>query len=136
MALTVKKVTAISVEVEDTPGLAAKITANLRAANMNLKALAGWPKGDGRAVVMVIPEDLDALRQLAVQESVVTTEKALVWVEGPDEVGGLCDFTDKLAADNINIVSCHALGTGNSFAAVFSFADEATVDRVVELMSS
>ena len=135
MALTVKKVTAVSVDVEDTPGVAAKMTAKLREAGINLKALAGWPEGEGRATVMVIPEDVDALRNLAAQESVATTEEALVWVEGPDEVGALGDFTDKLAAANINIVTCHALAAGVNFAAVFSFADEATVDRVIELTS-
>ncbi len=135
MALTVKKVTAVSVDVEDTPGVAAKLTAKLRKAGIDLKALAGWPKGEGQATVMVIPEDVDALRNLAAQESVTTTEEAVVWVEGPDEVGALCDFTDKLAAGNINIVVCQALGVGGNFAAVFSFADEATADRVIELTS-
>lgn len=136
MAQTVTKVTAVSVEVEDKPGVAAQVTAKLREAGINLKALAGWSKGDGRAIILCIPEDLTALQALATQEGVETTEKALVWVEGPDEVGGLCDFTDKLAAENINIVTCHALGVGGNFAAVFSFESEQVVDQVIKLMSA
>lgn len=135
MALTVKKVTVVSTEVEDAPGVAAKLTAKLREAGINLKALAGWSKGDGRAVIVCIPEDLAALRALAAQEGVETTEKALVWVEGLDEIGALCDFTDKLAGENINIVTCHALGVGGNFAAVFSFESEQIVNQVIQLMS-
>ena len=136
MAETVTKVTAVSVEVEDKPGVAAKMTAKLRDANINLKALASWPKDDGRAVVMCIPEDLGALRTAATQEGVETSEKALVWVEGADRTGALCDCTEKLGAEGINIVSCHALGVGGSYAAIFSFENEQIADQVIELLGS
>ncbi len=134
MAQTAMKVTAVSIEVEDKPGVAAQIMATLREAGINLKALAGWSKGDGHAVIMAIPEDLAALRALAAQEGVETTEKALVWVEGLDEMGALCDLTAKLAGENINIVTSHALGVGGNFAAVFSFESEQIVDQVVQLV--
>ena len=136
MAETVTKVTAVSVEVEDKPGVAAKMTAKLRDANINLKPLACWPKGDGRAVVMCITEDLAALRALAAEEGVETSEKALVWVEGADRVGALCDYTEKLGAEGINIASCHALGVGGSYAAIFSFENEQIADQVIELLGS
>ena len=136
MAETVTKVTAVSVEVEDKPGVAAKMTAKLRDANINLKALSCWPKGDGRAEVMCIPEDLAALRVMAAEEGVETSEKALVWVEGADRLGALCDCTEKLGVESINIVSCHALGVGSSYAAIFSFEGEEMVDQVIELLGS
>ena len=43
MVETVTKVPVVSVEVADKPGVAAKMTAKLRGANINLRALAGWP---------------------------------------------------------------------------------------------
>ncbi len=135
MALTVKKVTVVSTRVEDKPGMLAKMTAALREANINLMAMVGHPGDEGQAWLTFIPEDPAALRALAAQEGVQITEEAAVWLEGPDQVGALCAFADKLAAENINIVAGQATGAGGYFAAVFYFASEQVVDQVVKLMT-
>ena len=57
----------------------------------------------------------------------------MVWLEGPDEVGALCGFLNKVAAAGINIMAINALGVGGNFGAAFAFEDEQVVDRVIAL---
>ena len=131
----IMKVIAVSTQVDDAPGVLARITAGLRDAGINLKAAGGWLEGGGKATLMCIPDDPAALRAAAAQEGIATQEEAVLWVEGPDRPGALADFTAKLAAAGINIESMKALAVGGQFAAIFSFESEQVVDRVVAMMS-
>ena len=133
MAQTVQKVVAVTAQTQDAPGVLAQIMATLRDEGIALKAACGWQEQAGQATLLAIPPDLPAPRSLAAREGVSIREKPVVWVEGPDETGALCDFTAKLAANGVNIVTCHAIAAGDSFAAIFTFSDEQTVDRVLEL---
>jgi len=134
MSQKVSKVMAVSTQAPDQPGTAAGMAAVLRDRGIGLKAVWGWPEGDGMSTIVSIPEQVEQLRALAAAEGRVIEEIPMVWLEGPDETGALCGFFEKVGAAGINIGAMIALGVSDSFAAVFSFADEATVDRVVALM--
>lgn len=134
MVQKVMKVVAVSTEAPDRPGTAAQMATVLKQRGVNLKALWAWPAGEGMTRVVGIPEHLEQLRALAAEEGQVIQETPMVWLEGPDEVGALTDFLAKVAGAGINIVKMHALAVGGQFAAVFGFADEQTVDRVIALM--
>jgi len=133
MSQSVMKVTAVVTEAPDQPGVSAQMAAVLRERGIGLRAVWAWPAGGGMTTVVSIPEDIAALRTLAAEEGRTTQEVSLAWLEGPDEVGALCDFLAKVGQAGINIVSLHALAVGGRFAAAFRFESEQQLDQVVAL---
>jgi hypothetical protein len=134
MSENVMKVIAVSTEVPDQVGMAAGMAAVLRERHIGLKAVWSRSSDSGMTTVVSIPEKIEDLRALAAEEGRRIEEIPMVWMEGPDEAGALYPFLAKVGEAHINIHAMIALAVAGSFAGVFEFADEATVDRVVALL--
>lgn len=134
MSQKVKKVIAVQTQTPDQPGTGAQMAGILRDRHVALKALWGWPSEGGMSTLVCLPEKPAELRKVAAEYGQAIKEIPMVWLEGPDETGALSDFLTRVANAGINIRKMMAIGAGGSFGAVFGFADEATVDRVVALM--
>ena len=93
----------------------------LRETGMNMMAIASQRR-TGTAL-MVIPDDLDAVRKLDRDQGILLSQRQVFLVEGDDGVGVLCDITRKLADAGVNIEDVAALSTADKYAAVFTFAD-------------
>jgi len=134
MGQKVMKVIAATAQIPDQPGTMAQMMAMARDRGLAIKAICAWPSGEGMTTVVGIPEHIEEARKMAAEDGKPFEESAMVWLEGADETGALCDFLDKVAAAGINVSTIVAVGAGGSFGAAIGFADEATVDRVVALM--
>jgi len=133
MAHTVRKVTAVSAQVDDRIGVLAELANALRDANLNMRAVVSQRKAG--TVLMGVPDDLAAARSLAAYNGIVVQEREVLLIEGDDEVGALCPIANKLASARINIEDVYALATEGKYAAVLTFAAE-DVGRAAEVLGA
>lgn len=121
MAQTIRQVTAVVVQVEDRVGVLHEVLCVLRDAGINMLAIASLRR-QGTSL-MAIPEDVNAVRELAARQGVSLQTRQVFMIEGDDRVGALCDITEKIAAAGINIEDVAALSAARRYAAVLTFAD-------------
>jgi len=131
MAYTVRQVTAVTLQVEDHIGMLSQALRVLKNEGVNMTAIVSQRKAG--AAIMGIPEDLEAARKLASREGVAFTTREVFYVEGEDEVGALCDITDKLAGARINIEDVYALSSKGYYAAIYTVA-AGDVERAAEAL--
>ncbi|MGD9495014.1 MAG: ACT domain-containing protein [Armatimonadota bacterium] len=121
MAHTIRQVTAVVMQVEDRVGMLYEVLSVLRDAGVNMLAIASLRR-QGTAL-MAIPEDVQAVRQLAMRHGVSLQTRQVFLIEGDDRVGALCDITKAIADAGINIEDIAALSAAKRYAAVITFAD-------------
>jgi predicted amino acid-binding ACT domain protein len=101
------------VTVEDEPGAVQNVLTALTGSGVNLLAFHGFPAGEGRSQIDLVPEDPEALRQAAAQVGVALSEpRWALYVQGEDRVGAIADITSALAEASINITAASAVGAG------------------------
>ena len=115
--MTVRRVTAFTVEVEDRPGTLAEMAQPVADAGINLLAVYGGPTSEGRAMICCVPEDPGPLRALAAEGGVPVQERECLLVEGEDRPGAGAELARKLAGAGINIEQMLATASGGTFAA-------------------
>lgn len=108
-------------QVQDRVGMLHEVLCVLRDAGVNMLAIASQRK-QGTAL-MAIPEDPQAVRQLAQQHGVHLQTRQVFLIEGDDRVGALCDITKAIADVGINIEDIAAISAASRYAAVITFAD-------------
>ena len=131
MSHHVHKVTAFKVTVEDRPGTLQRVTADLREGGAILKALWAWTEEEGQATVMFVPQDAAQVTGCGCATCRSAQPVPVIWLEEADRPGALDDFLQPLAAAEINLQAVQAIATGGNYVAIFSFADEATLDRAL-----
>ncbi len=120
MAHTIRQVTAVALEVDDRIGMLSQVLRTLKNEGLSMTAIVSQRKAG--TALMGIPEDIEAARRLAGREGVALTTREVFYVEGDDEVGALCEITDKLANARINIEDIYALSSKGYYAAIYSVA--------------
>ncbi len=131
MAYRVRQMAAVTLQVEDRIGMLSQVLHALRSARVNMLAVVSRRKGG--TALLGIPEDIETARKLAAQEGVSLTQREVFYVEGDDEVGALCEITDKLSSARINIEDVYALATDGKYAAIYTVAAE-DVERAAEAL--
>lgn len=121
MGHTIRQVTAVLMQVEDRVGVLHEVLCVLRDAGVNMLAIASQRR-QGTAL-MAIPDDLNAVRELAARQGVRLQTRQVFLIEGDDRVGALCDITKALADADISIEDVAALSAARRYAAVLTFAD-------------
>ncbi len=121
MGHTIRRVTAVVMQVEDRVGVLHEVLSVLRDAGVNMLAVASQRR-QGTAL-MAIPEDVNAVRELARSRGVSLQSRQVFLIEGDDRVGALCDITGALADAGISIEDIAALSAAKRYAAVLTFAD-------------
>ena len=114
MADSVRSVDYHYVTVQDSPGEAQGVLSALRERGVNLVAFLGFPAGEGRAQLDLVPEDAAALRAAAQEAGVTLSEaKQAFLIQGDDRVGAVAETTGKLADAGINITAATAVSAGS-----------------------
>src|SRR5688572_31828189 len=106
MADTVRGVEYYYVTVPDEPGGGQRILSELKDSGANLLAFLGFPLGDGRSQIDLVPEDAESLEEAAARAGVTLSEaKRAFLIQGDDRVGAVAETTAKLAEANINLTA-------------------------------
>ena len=131
--MTVRKVVAFTVEVEDRPGILAEMSGPVADAGINLLAVYGGPIGGGKAKICCVPDDPAKLRALAAEGGIAVQERPHILVEGDDRPGTGAQVAQTLADAGINIEELHGAATGGKYALCIMVAPDA-VDRAVKAL--
>ncbi len=121
MGHSIRRVTAAVMQVKDEVGALHEVLSVLDKAGINMLAIASQ-RMRGTAL-MAIPENVNAVRELAADQGVHLTTRQVFLIEGDDRVGALCDITRQLADAGVNIEDIAALSASRRYAAVITFAD-------------
>lgn len=114
MADSVRSVDYHYVTVQDSPGAVQGILSALREQGVNLIAFLGFPAGEGRAQIDLVPEDASALRAAAEEAGVTLSEaKRAFLIQGDDRLGAVADTTAKLADAGINVIAATAVSAAS-----------------------
>ncbi len=114
MADTVQRVEYYYVTVPDKPGEGDRILSVLKDSGVNLLAYLGFPVGEGRSQIDLVPEDAESLRQAVERTGATLSEaKRAFLIQGDDRVGAVADTTTKLAEASINVTAAAAARAGS-----------------------
>lgn len=113
MADAVRRVEYCYVIVPDAPGEGRRVLSALREGGVNLLALLGFPAGDGRSQIDLVPEDPAALREVAGRAGLELSEtKRAFLIQGDDRVGAADEWLGKLAQAGVNVTATAAVTAG------------------------
>lgn len=121
MGHSIRRVTAVVMQVEDEVGVLHQVLCTLRDAGVNMLALASQRRRG--TALMAIPEEVSKVRQLAAERGVSLQTRQVFLIEGDDRVAALCDITEAIVDAGINIEDVAALSASKRYAAVLTFAD-------------
>jgi hypothetical protein len=137
MADTVRGVDYYYVTVSDTPGEGQQVLSALKESGVNLLAFLGFPVGDGRSQIDLVPEDPEALRSAAEQAGVTLSEaKRVFLIQGDDRVGAVADTMEKLASANVNVTAAAAAGAGSGRYGMLLWVAPADYERAAEALGA
>jgi hypothetical protein len=136
MADTVRGVDYYYVTVPDTPGEGQRILSALKDRGVNLLAFLGFPSG-GQSQIDLVPEDPQALREVADQAGVTLSEaKRAFLIQGDDRVGAVADALDKLAEASVNVTAAAAASAGSGRYGMILWVSEADYDRAASALGA
>jgi hypothetical protein len=105
--------------VPDRPGEGKRVLSALKESNVNLLAYLGFPSGNGKAQLDLVPESAGALRKAAEKAGIKLSEpKKAFLVQGDDRPGAVADAVGKLADANVNVKSAAATVGGGKYGLV------------------
>jgi len=121
MGRSIRRVTAAVMQVKDEVGELHRVLTVLKEAGINMMAVASQRRRG--TALMAIPENVNAVRELAADQGVHLTTRQVFLIEGDDRVGALVDITKAVSDAGINIEDIAALSAARRYAAVITFAD-------------
>ena len=133
MADTVRGVEYYYVTVPDEPGEGQRILTALKDGGVNLLAFLGFPAGDGRSQIDLVPDDPQQLRDVAERAGVTLSEaKRAFLIQGDDRIGAVADTTAKLTEANINLTAAAAVGAGSGRYGMILWVAPADYERAAD----
>jgi hypothetical protein len=137
MADSIRGVEYYYVTVPDAPGEGQRILSALQEAGVNLLAFLGFPVGGGRSQIDLVPEDPDALKEVAEQIGTALSEpKRACLVQGDDRVGAVADTTAKLAEAGINVTAAAATAAGSGRYGMILWVAAADYERAADVLGA
>jgi hypothetical protein len=137
MADTVRDVEYYYVTVSDEPGAGQRILSALKDAGVNLLAFHGFPLGDGRSQIDLVPEDPDALKGAAAAAGVALSgAKQTFLIQGDDRVGAVADTIAKLAEANVNLTAATATAAGSGRFGMILWVAPADYQRAADALGA
>jgi hypothetical protein len=110
MADEVRPVEHYTIDLKDEPGAGAHALGVLRDNDVMLLATWGYPAGQGRAKLEVVPEDPDGFVMAAKAAGLDVGEPATAfYVTGDDRRGAIADQLLPLANAGVNVIAAHAV---------------------------
>lgn len=109
MADKARRVDYYYVTVPDRPGEGKKVLSALKESKVNLLAYLGFPSGNGKAQLDLVPENAGALKKAAEKAGIKLSDvKKAFLIQGDDRPGAVADSIAKLADANVNVTSAAA----------------------------
>jgi hypothetical protein len=137
MAESVRSVEYFSTTVEDASGAVQKVLSTLKDNGVNLLAFLGFPAGDGRSQIDLVPEDPAKLRAAAQQAGLQLSEaRRALMIEGDDRVGAVAEITSKLADAGVNITATAAVGAGPGRFGMIIWVGPVDYDRAAKALGA
>jgi hypothetical protein len=119
MADKTRRVDYCYVTVPDRPGEGKKVLSALKESKVNLLAYLGFPAGNGKAQLDLVPENAGALRKAAEKAGIKLSEsKKAFLIQGDDRPGAVADAIAKLADANVNVTAAAAACAANKYGLV------------------
>jgi prephenate dehydratase len=114
MASTIRKIDYFALTVPDKAGEGHRILAALAGEGVNLLALCGFPLGEGKAQIDVVPERPEAFTEAAKRLKLRprAAKKAFLVQGDDDRVGAVAEVIGRLAMRKIPITAAQALSAG------------------------
>ncbi|MCD6351910.1 MAG: hypothetical protein J7M26_07315 [Armatimonadetes bacterium] len=128
---SVRRATGLTATTSDRLGLLAEALEALRGAGVNL-VQATAAGAAGTAYFFVVPEQVEAVKQVAASAGITVEEYPALVFEGDDEPGALVDIARKLANAGISVKYCSAAAVAGKYCAVF-FLPADSIDRAAAL---
>jgi hypothetical protein len=91
------------IEIENTPGALARVTAAISDAGVNIAAATCVGPGERAELHILVPHAEAAKHALAISHVAVTREREVVVVDVEDRPGVLADLTRKIARAGVNL---------------------------------
>jgi hypothetical protein len=109
----IHKIDYYHIEIPDNPGAAFRVLSGLKKEGVNLLACCGFPLGDGKVQIDLVPEYHESFRNAAARLDLQLSErKGAFLIQGGDRVVAVADTFEKLAFHSVNIVAHQAISTG------------------------
>ena len=126
MALTVRTVEYFYTRVEDEPGKAYDLLAQLASEEVNLLAFSAVPYGPHHVELTIFPEDPDDLIRAAEKLGwVLSGPQHACLVQGDDRLGALADMQRKLIAAGVDVYASTGVTDGQGHFGYVIYVKEA-----------
>ena len=113
MADTVRRIEYSALSVPDKAGEAHRVLAALAAEGIDLRAFCGFPLGEGKAQLDVVPSDARAFAAAAEKLKLrFRKPKPAFLVEGEDRPGAVAAVLERLAQRGIAVTAAQAISAG------------------------
>jgi len=136
MALTVQRIEYFALSVPDTAGEGHRILSGLAAEGVNLRAFSGFPTGEGKAQIDLVPEDPQRFLAAATKLKLRPRKaKQAFLVQGDvDRPGAIDEVLAKLAAQRIPVTSAQALAAGGGRWAMILWVKPARLEKAAKAL--
>lgn len=137
MADIVKEVEYRYVVVGDRPGEGIRVLGALKESGVNLLAVLGFPLGDGKSQIDLVPEDPEALQRAAQGVGLeLSAAKKAVLIQGDDRVGAADEHLGKLSGEGINVTAVAAVAAGSGRYGMILWVKPEDQERALEALGS
>ena len=138
MALTVQRIEYFALSVPDTAGEGHRILGGLAAEGVNLRAFSGFPTGEGKAQIDLVPEDTQRFLAAATKLKLRPRKpKHAFLVQGDvDRPGAIDEVVAKLAAQRIQVTAAQALAAGGGRWAMILWVKPGSVEKAAKALGA
>jgi prephenate dehydratase len=135
MANVIRKIDYYALTVPDKPGEGHGILLALAREGINLLAAIGFPLGEGKAQIDLVPENAAAFTQVAERMKLRTRKaKQAFLVQGDDRVGAVAEVLGKLASQKIQLTAAQALAAGAGRWAMILWVKPGSVEKAAKAL--
>ncbi|HKE10784.1 MAG TPA: hypothetical protein VKE73_04365 [Myxococcota bacterium] len=135
MAHAIRKIDYYALTVPDKAGEGHRILSALAHEGVNLLAAIGFPLGEGKAQIDLVPENAAAFNQVAERLKLRTRKaKQAFLVQGDDRVGAVAEVLGKLASQKIQLTAAQALAAGAGRWAMILWVKPGSVEKAARAL--
>jgi len=135
MAHAIRKIDYYALTVPDKAGEGHRILSALAHEGVNLLAAIGFPLGEVKAQIDLVPENAAAFGQVAERLKLRTRKaKQAFLVQGDDRVGAVAEVLGKLASQKIQLTAAQALAAGAGRWAMILWVKPGSVEKAARAL--
>lgn len=135
MAHAIRKIDYYALSIPDKAGEGHRILSALAREGVNLLAVVGFPLGEGKAQIDLVPENAAAFSQMAERMKLRTRKpKQAFLVQGDDHVGAVSEVLGKLASQKIQLTAAQALAAGAGRWAMILWVKPGSVEKAAKAL--